>query len=117
MKRPLMMALCAGLASLALALPVEAAGMLTAKNGMTLYTFDKDKDGMSACYDACATNWPPYLGKKGESLGNDWTLVKRKDGSLQWAYEGKPVYFFAADKKPGDMQGDGKNMVWHIIAE
>lgn len=117
MKIPLMISLCAGITGLAAISSVQAAGMLTDKNGMTLYTFDKDKDGMSACYDECAKNWPPYLGQEGESLGNDWTLVKRNDGSLQWAYEGKPVYYFVQDKKPGDMAGDGKNNVWHIIAE
>jgi Secreted repeat of unknown function len=32
----------------------HGAGMLTAEDGMTLYTFDKDKDGASSCYDDCA---------------------------------------------------------------
>jgi predicted lipoprotein with Yx(FWY)xxD motif len=27
--------------------------------GMTLYTFDKDSGGKSACNGPCATNWPP----------------------------------------------------------
>src|SRR4051812_2564505 len=33
---------------------------LTADNGMTLYTFDKDKMGSTTCYAKCAENWPPY---------------------------------------------------------
>lgn len=33
-------------------------GMLVDHKGMTLYTFDKDADGKSACKDQCATNWP-----------------------------------------------------------
>ncbi len=36
-----------------------ADGPVTAKNGMTLYTFDKDMGTDSACYDQCATYWPP----------------------------------------------------------
>lgn len=34
---------------------------LTDQNGMTLYTFDKDRPGESNCYDQCALSWPPYL--------------------------------------------------------
>ena len=95
----------------------NAAGMATAPNGMTLYTFDKDTDGVSACYDACAANWPAYVGKSDDKLADGWTLVKRKDATLQYAYKNKPVYFFAADKAKGDKLGDGKGGVWHIIAE
>lgn len=47
----------------------------------------------------------------------DWTLVKRADGTMQWAYDGKPLYFFANDKSKGDMMGDGVDGVWHIIKE
>ena len=54
--------------SLMLALPASAAGVLAAQNGMTLYTFDKDSDGKSACYDACAKNWPPYIAAAGEAM-------------------------------------------------
>jgi predicted lipoprotein with Yx(FWY)xxD motif len=95
----------------------NAAGMLTAQNGMTLYTFDKDTDGVSACYDACATNWPAYVAKADDKMGEGWSQVKRKDGTMQWAYDNKPVYFFAADKAKGDKLGDGKGGIWHIIAE
>jgi predicted lipoprotein with Yx(FWY)xxD motif len=99
------------------AVGAQAAEMLTAKDGMTLYVFDKDKDGMSSCYDKCAVMWPPYLGKKGEEMMKDWTLVKRTDGTMQWAYDGKPVYFFKDDKKKGDAKGDGLGKVWHVVME
>jgi predicted lipoprotein with Yx(FWY)xxD motif len=44
-------------------------------------------------------------------------LIKRDDGTMQWADEGKPLYLFAQDKKPGDVKGDGKNGVWHVVKE
>ena len=47
----------------------------------------------------------------------DWTLVKRTDGTMQWAYDAKPVYFFKDDKKNGDVAGDGSGGVWHIVKE
>jgi predicted lipoprotein with Yx(FWY)xxD motif len=95
----------------------QAAGMLTAKNGMTLYTFDKDKGAVSSCYDACAAKWPPYIGKADEKMTKGWTLIKRTDGTMQWAYDKKPVYFFKSDVKKGDKAGDGMGGVWHVIKE
>ncbi len=77
--------------------------------------FDKDKGGKPTCEGSCATNWPPYLGKSGDKMGKGWTLVKRKDGSMQWAYEGHPTYYFSGDKKKGDMTGNGMNGVWHTV--
>ncbi len=95
-----------------------AAGMLADAKGMTLYTFDKDTKGMSTCYGACATMWPPYLAKKGEKpMGEGWTMVKRKDGAEQWAYDGKPLYFFAKDMKAGEAMGNGMKGVWHVVKE
>ena len=94
-----------------------AAGTLTDPNGMTLYTFDKDAGGLSSCYDDCAKKWPAYVGKEGEELMKGWTLVKRTGGEMQMAYEGKPVYFFADDKKKGDVTGDGVGGVWHVVIE
>lgn len=113
-------AVISGLASVglfAMAMAASAEEMVTDANGMTLYTFDKDTGGVSACYDDCAAKWPPYLGKAEDKMPADWTLVDRTDGTKQWAYDGKPVYFFAGDKAKGDMAGDGLGDVWHVIKE
>lgn len=93
------------------------AAMLTAQNGMTLYVFDKDTAGVSTCYDDCAKEWPAYVGKEGDTMMKGWTLVKRTDGTMQWAHEGRPVYFFEEDKKKGDKLGDGDDGAWHIVME
>ncbi len=85
--------------------------------GMTLYTFDKDAGGKSACNGQCAVNWPPLAASGGVSGMGDWSVVTRDDGSKQWAYKGKPLYTFVKDTKPGDVVGDGfNNNVWHIAA-
>lgn len=107
----------AALLATAAAGPALAQAVLTDDAQMTLYTFDKDMDGKSACYDDCAKNWPPYLGQAGEAKDADWTLTGRTDGAMQWAYEGKPVYFYHEDMKAGDMKGEGKGGVWHTIKE
>ena len=86
---------------------------LIAKNGMTLYTFDKDSTGVSNCYGGCAENWPPYIAK-GYAKISGLSTIERKDGSKQWAKDGKPLYFWAGDSNPGDTTGDGVGGVWHI---
>jgi len=48
-----------------------------------------------------------------DKASGDWTVITRDDGSRQWAYKGKPLYFWAKDAKPGDRTGDGINQVWH----
>jgi predicted lipoprotein with Yx(FWY)xxD motif len=82
--------------------------------GMTLYHFDKDAANTSSCYDACAAMWPPFAAAKMAQAAGDWTIVARKDGTQMWAYEGKPLYTYAKDKKPGDATGDGVGNVWHV---
>jgi predicted lipoprotein with Yx(FWY)xxD motif len=88
---------------------------LTDSRGMSLYTFDKDSDGKSACNGPCATNWPVLKAEAGEQAGDNYTIVTRDDGSKQWAYKGKPLYTFAKDQKAGDITGDGfLNGAWHL---
>lgn len=88
--------------------------VLTDANGMTLYTFDNDADGMSACYDACAENWPPLIAAEGAAPEGDYGLTTRTDGAMQWTYKGMPLYTWANDAAPGDVTGDGVSGVWHV---
>ena len=46
-----------------------------------------------------------------------YSIVTRDDGARQWAYKGKPLYFYQADKKAGDRSGDNFKDIWHIIKE
>jgi predicted lipoprotein with Yx(FWY)xxD motif len=86
-------------------------------DGMTLYTFDRDTTpGKSACNGKCVTNWPPFSAAADARTTGDWTVIVRGDGSKQWAYKGKPLYKWMDDHKPGDVDGDGRNNVWHIAA-
>jgi len=90
-------------------------GTMVNSSGMTLYTFDKDAGGKSACNGACASNWPPLMAASGAVPSGDWTIIAREDGSKQWAYKGKPLYLWSKDQKPGDMTGDGFNSAWHAV--
>src|SRR3954471_17838139 len=98
-------------------MPAQVAdGVLVGPNGMTLYTFDRDAmgSGKSACNGPCATNWPPLMAASADAGTGEWTVVTRDDGSRQWAYRGKPVYYWARDAKPGDRTGDGFNNTWRL---
>ncbi len=88
-------------------------GPLTDENGMTLYTFDQDTANTSNCYDSCAASWPPYTGVEGEAK-DGLTLIARRDGTMQWAKDGEPLYLWIGDSAPGDTTGDGVGGVWHI---
>jgi predicted lipoprotein with Yx(FWY)xxD motif len=117
MKTTLMCGAGALASAILLTAAAHADGILTAKNGMTLYIFDKDVGSVSSCYNDCAKNWPPYLGKEGDAMTEHFVLAKRTDGAMQWTYDGKPLYFFAGDKVKNDKAGDGKGGVWHIVAD
>jgi predicted lipoprotein with Yx(FWY)xxD motif len=108
---------CASVAGPGVSPPVNAAGgTLTGTGGMTLYTFDNDPagSGKSACNGPCAQNWPPLAATDADRGHGDYSVVTRDDGSKQWAYKGKPLYFWAKDAKPGDATGDGVKGVWHV---
>jgi predicted lipoprotein with Yx(FWY)xxD motif len=89
--------------------------VLVNDKGMTLYVFDKDGAGKSACNGPCAENWPPLAASDSDKPSGDWTIVTRDDGKKMWAYKGRPLYAWKNDKAPGEVDGDGKlNGAWHV---
>ena len=111
----LTLAACAGGGMYAAAPAKVMDGALTGANGMTLYTFDKDAagSGKSLCNGPCATNWPPLFAMDSDMASGDYSIVMRDDGKKQWAFKGKPLYYWNKDQKPGERTGDGFNNVWH----
>jgi len=113
-------ALAAGCAGIGMGMgssPAKTAdGVLVGSNGMTLYTFDRDAAaaGKSMCNGQCASNWPPLMAGAGDTGSGDWSVITRDDGSRQWAYKGKPLYYWVKDQKAGDRTGDNVNNVWHV---
>ncbi|QUX98130.1 hypothetical protein C0J08_09365 [Marinomonas sp. CT5] len=94
-----------------------AANLLTDKSGMTLYTFDKDSEDKSNCYDVCAAKWPPFIANKNAKGKQGFGVIDREDGTKQWTYKGQPLYTWSGDKKKGDTKGDGLGGVWHIATK
>lgn len=90
-------------------------------DGMTLYLFTQDPAGESVCTDDCADAWPPLTvdGEVAAGDGVDAALlatITRDDGSEQVTYADQPLYYFAADASPGDVEGQGVNDVWWVVA-
>ena len=92
--------------------------------GRSLYLFEKDMRGRSACSGVCASYWPPFLtsgnttainGAKKSLLGS----IRRADGKRQVTYAGHPLYFFSGDTKRGQTNGEGLNDFgagWCVLA-
>jgi predicted lipoprotein with Yx(FWY)xxD motif len=89
--------------------------------GQTLYVFLVDESTESTCYDDCEANWPP-LTVEGDPVageGVDGSLLgttERKDGTTQVTLDGHPLYHFAADETPDDMNGQGVGEVWYVVS-
>lgn len=51
---------------------------------------------------SCAQAFPPvYAAADAKPVGK-WTILKRLDGKMQWAYQGRPLYTSVRDKLPGE---------------
>jgi predicted lipoprotein with Yx(FWY)xxD motif len=93
-------------------------------NGMTVYLFEKDANGKSACSGACASNWPPLTVTGSPTAGSGIDAGKlgttaRPDGTTQVTYNGHPLYLFALDEKPGDTKGEGVDAFgakWYAVS-
>ncbi|HEY2603188.1 MAG TPA: hypothetical protein VGI67_16645 [Thermoleophilaceae bacterium] len=92
-------------------------------HGQTLYLFEKDKHGKSACNGKCAGAWPPVFttGKPNAGSGvsaSKLGTTKRKDGKMQVTYNGHPLYAFVEDTKAGQAKGEGSKAFgaeWYVV--
>ena len=89
--------------------------------GRTLYRFDKDSASPPAsnCEGACEKLWPPVLvGTQISLTGVNRALlgtIKRADGTVQLTLHGWPLYRYAGDSAPGDVNGEGVGGVWFAV--
>jgi len=94
-------------------------GDVLTSGGLTLYIFTPDQGVTTpTCNDKCAEAWPPLAGGATAGTGleaDDITTMTRADGSTQAAYYGWPLYFFAQDAAPGDVNGQGFGGKWYVI--
>jgi predicted lipoprotein with Yx(FWY)xxD motif len=105
---------------------VKAGTVVASSSGRTLYGFvADDKTHKSTCYGSCATVWPPLIANGAVALANGSGLnkkllgrVKRSNGKYQVTYGGHPLYFYIADRKPGQQFGQNvfqSGAKWYVI--
>jgi predicted lipoprotein with Yx(FWY)xxD motif len=83
--------------------------------GMTLYYYERDTTGKTSnCEGKCTESWPPLVATADAKAVGDFTVITRNDGSKMWAYRYRPLYTSAADKTPGDANGNATTLQWHI---
>ena len=95
--------------------------ILVDSRGRTLYALTKDANGTPTCDGACADAWPPLManGATKPSAGVDAALlstVPRSDGTSQLKVGKWPVYLYAGDGAPGDVNGQGSGGVWFVVS-
>ena len=88
--------------------------LLTGPNGSALYTYDGDAAN-NPCRGDCLAAWPPLTAKPGDKPIGDWKPHPRAEGMIHWFYQGKPVYLYAGDRRPGIAAGDGAGGTWHAM--
>ncbi|MGB3733673.1 MAG: hypothetical protein WA964_01855 [Ilumatobacter sp.] len=98
----------------------ELGEVLVDATGLSLYGFTNDTDGSPSCADACADAWPPVIVASTDvPAGLDpevFSVVERVDGTLQLKAGAWPLYLFAGDAAPGDINGQGSGDVWFLTA-
>uniref|UniRef100_UPI000369C7BB COG4315 family predicted lipoprotein n=1 Tax=Nocardiopsis lucentensis TaxID=53441 RepID=UPI000369C7BB len=97
--------------------------VLTDGEGNVLYRFADDEANRSTCVDGCAENWPPlHVTDEGAPVSADGAAtadlvdtIERDDGSLQLTYAEWPLYTYAGDAAPGDVNGQGVGGAWYVV--
>jgi predicted lipoprotein with Yx(FWY)xxD motif len=95
----------------------EDGTLISGENNRTLYVLTADEKSTSAheklstCYTGCAAVWPPVLASgtpavSGKANASLLGLTTRRDGTKQVTYNGLPLYYYAADTKPGQATGN-----------
>lgn len=109
-------------ATISVATEGDLAPYLVGPDGMTLYLFTNDEDGVSNCTEGCLANWPPLLVEEGEEptasedAPGEFGVIEREDGEgRQVTYNGMPLYYWQADTAPGDTTGHEVGGVWFVV--
>ena len=95
--------------------------ILTDAAGRSLYLYTRDEPNVSNCPGGCALAWPPLITVEDPAAGEGVSAARigtttREDGSKQVTFDSNPLYYFAADTKPGDALGQNVGGVWFVIS-
>jgi predicted lipoprotein with Yx(FWY)xxD motif len=97
----------------------SAGPILVNSQGMTLYAFLNDTEGESTCTGDCLGNWPAaVVGEHDTSVLDPalWSTVENPEAGAMLKIGDWPLYTFAGDAAPGDVNGQGVGEVWFAVA-
>jgi predicted lipoprotein with Yx(FWY)xxD motif len=88
--------------------------------GMTLYAFENDTAGTPTCEGECAASWPAAIVAGDPVVGDGldaatFAVVPALAGGDQLTAGGHPLYTFAGDSAPGDVNGQEVGDVWYAV--
>jgi predicted lipoprotein with Yx(FWY)xxD motif len=87
-------------------------------NGRTLYVFTADGPDVSNCTGSCLQLWTRYAPPAivtGPGVDPARLGTIDVDGVKQLTINHRPLYYFAADEKPGDVRGQGIGGMWWVV--
>jgi predicted lipoprotein with Yx(FWY)xxD motif len=88
-------------------LQIDDRTLLTDINSISLYTFDEDSVGETACFGGCLNVWPPLIVENIDLVSAPFGVIERPDdGRMQLTINGLPLYYFFQDREPGDLNGE-----------
>ena len=97
----------------------DLGSILTDADGMTIYFFANDTEGVSNCEGDCLENWPPVEAEDspvaGEGVTAELGTLERSDGTTQLTINGFAAYYVAGDSAAGDTNGQGIGEVWFVF--
>jgi len=89
--------------------------------GLSVYVYDADTQGAqtSACTGSCLQNWPLVLSDTAtpevDGVTGEVGTIPGPDGEFQVTLDGWPLYYFAGDAQPGDVNGQAVGGVWWVV--
>lgn len=68
------------------------------------------------CVECPRSWWEPVFATENDKPIGNWSIVKRADGRLQWAFKGEPLYTHGRDTWPGALNGvRSGDRSWHAL--
>jgi len=99
--------------------------VLVDSKGLTVYLLTADTPGHSSCDAQCLQFWPLVAAPAGakvptvQGVSAALSVTKATSGASMLTAGGWPLYTFANDKAPGDVNGQGKKSfggTWYAVS-
>jgi predicted lipoprotein with Yx(FWY)xxD motif len=93
--------------------------VLVGPAGRTLYDLTADSRNHSSCGPLCRAAWPPLM-TSGRPRGGIGVVASKlgQTATHQVTYNGRPLYYYAGDSKPGQTNGEKVHSfggAWYLV--